>query len=211
MTAPARTLLKGLAAASRCFLIAAASAQQLNIRLNRGDRRALPAAVALLAASVSTAAADTVIRVDWDHAMLQAAPRAGVSMTKHQWESFTLSGTNELTHASSESRAANRRKAGEPIAANVGISFLGADGRTVSKGNAVSWTYRVAGNTLFRVSEFDSWTELIKITSTDRGYHCSVEYLLKPGHKYFEWYWEGEILYYSSFRAENVTCRIANQ
>jgi len=159
-------------------------------------RQAPPAALAIFTASMSTAAADTLIRVDWDVAQFQAAPPAGVFQTQHHWRTFTLSGRNELSVSTSSGTQ---------------HVLLGTEGAHMWKGNANWWTYRVVGNTLFYVNEFDSWTELTKITSTDRGYHCTVEIRLKPGHKYFEWSSEGETHYFSTMRAENVGCEINNQ
>jgi hypothetical protein len=149
-----------------------------------------------LAAWVSPAAADTIIRVDWDVAQLEAAPHAGVFQTQHHWRAFTLSGRNQLSVGTSSGTQ---------------HVLLGTEGAQMWKGNANWWTYRVVGNTLFYVNEFDSWTELTKITSTERGYDCTVAIRLKPGHKYFEWSSDGETRYFSTMRADNVTCEIKNQ
>jgi len=95
----------------------------------------LRAALAVLLASVSSVAADTVIRVDWDQVRFVGPPQVGAFETTHFWRTFTLSGKNELR-----------------VNSNINFStkrvLLGAEGAQVCKGNANRWTYRVAGNTL---------------------------------------------------------------
>jgi hypothetical protein len=141
------------------------------------------------------AVAATTITVTWDTVRTEVTPDPGVGRF-HLSRSYVLSGRNDVAYSASDMQSGHMR--------------LGQEGEATYKCAHSKWAYKVAGNTIFMVSDYGSFSYISKVKVYEKTkYACSIEFKKRPGYKYFEWVTDSGTHYFSEMHAENVTCSVA--